>query len=254
MKISIVTATYNSIPFISDCINSVKNQNYDDIEHIIIDGSSSDGTYELLKKNSHKFTKLISEPDKGIFDALNKGISISTGDIIGILHSDDTFENENVINLIQETFKNNSNVDAVIGNVVFFDKNFPQINKRLIRSNKFKPWMMRFGFMPAHTATFIRSSVINKIGNYKIDYRSAGDFEFFVRFFHVHKLNCYYLNKILVKMRMGGTSTSGVRSYFRTSIEILKALNQHRIYSNIFFILLRLPLKLFDQLIYLIRK
>ena len=254
MKISIVTATYNSISFISDCINSVKNQSYDDIEHIIVDGSSSDGTHEFLKKNSNNFTKLISEPDKGIYDALNKGISISSGDIIGILHSDDTFENENVINLIQETFKNNSNVDAVIGNVVFFDKSFPQINKRLIRSAKFKPWMMRFGFMPAHTGTFIRSSVIKKIGNYQIDYRSAGDFEFFVRFFHVYKLDFCYLSRILVKMRMGGTSTSGIRSYFRTSIEILKALRQHGIYSNIFFILLRLPLKLIDQLIFLIKK
>ena len=253
MKISIVTVTYNSIPFISNCIESVNNQNYDNIEHIIIDGSSTDGTLELLNKNSSNFTKFISEPDKGIYDALNKGISISSGDVIGILHSDETFKNESVIKLIQTIFIKNKNVDAVIGNVVFFNDNFPK-QKRIIRSDKFKPWMMRFGFMPAHTATFIRSSALKKIGNYQIDYRSAGDFEFFLRFFHVYKLSYYNINKILVKMRIGGTSTSGIKSYLRTSVEILKALKYHGIYSNIFFVLFRLPIKLFNQLIFLFRK
>lgn len=254
MKISIVTITYNSVLTILECINSVKHQNYKNIEHILIDGSSSDGTIELLSENSKNFTKIISEPDKGIYDALNKGIANSSGDVIGILHSDDKFENEKVISEIAEIFNEDPNIDIVIGNVVFFDKEFSNKKKRIIRSYRFKPWMLRFGFMPAHTATFIRSSVFKKIGNYKDEYKSAGDFEFFIRIFIVNKLKCYFLNKIITNMRFGGTSTKGIKSYLTTSLEILKALRQYKIYSNIFFILARLPIKWLNQLIYLFWK
>ncbi len=249
LKISIITVTLNCKSFIVHNINSVNNQSYDNIEHIIIDGGSSDGTRELIKNNKSRLLKIISEPDKGIYDALNKGISISTGNIIGILHSDDLFVDQEVLNLVNQTFVSNPDVEVVIGDILFFDKSTSNQKKRVIRSGKFKPWMLRFGFMPAHTATFLRRSAIKKLGNYRNNYESAGDFEFFIRIFKVNKLRYNFLNKIIIKMRLGGTSTSGMRSYLRTSSEILKALKQHNIYSNIFFVLARLPIKWFGQLL-----
>ena len=156
LKISIITVTLNCKSFIVHNINSVNNQSYDNIEHIIIDGGSSDGTRELIKNNKSRLLKIISEPDKGIYDALNKGISISTGNIIGILHSDDLFVDQEVLNLVNQTFVSNPDVEVVIGDILFFDKSTSNQKKRVIRSGKFKPWMLRFGFMPAHTATFLR--------------------------------------------------------------------------------------------------
>lgn len=250
MKISIITATYNCISVIGDCIKSVKIQTHQDIEHLIIDGSSSDGTLKLLKKNENNFSKILSEPDKGIYDALNKGISLSSGDVIGILHSDDIFADKKVLESVSKIFHDYPNIDVVIGDAIFFDRTLSNIKKRVIRSSRFRPWMLRFGFMPAHTATFIRRSALKRLGQYRDNYESAGDFEFFIRIFQTHKLQCHNLNKILVFMRLGGKSTSGMSSYLRTSFEILSALREHGIYSNVLLIFLRLPIKWLNQWIF----
>jgi glycosyltransferase involved in cell wall biosynthesis len=225
------------------CIKSVKEQTHLDVEYIVIDGSSTDGTLSLLHQNKKKLSVLISEPDKGIYDALNKGISCATGDVIGLLHSDDVFADNKVLSLISRIFEINPKIHVVIGNAVLLDPCKPNIIKRMVRSDRFRPWMLRFGFMPAHTATFIRSSVFKKIGVYRNDYQSASDFEFFVRLFWIYRVRCHYINQTLVHMRIGGTSTSGIKSYLKSSHEILHILKRHKFYSNKLFVLSRLPIK-----------
>lgn len=232
---------------------SVMQQSYNDIEHIIIDGDSKDGTIDLINKYKKNNVKFISEPDKGIYEALNKGIEIATGDIIGVLHADDTFYDNRVLENVISVFKNENHVDALSGSVVFFDSKKNNTENRIIRSQIFKPWMFRFGFMPAHTATFIRQTVFKKCGLYDDTFKSAGDFDFFLRLISVYKVKLLYFNKILVRMKTGGVSTSGIQSYIRTSDEILKALKKNGVYSNYLLILLRLPIKQINKWIFKLR-
>jgi glycosyltransferase involved in cell wall biosynthesis len=253
LKISIITVAFNNKSVIKDCINSVYKQSYSNIEHIIVDGNSKDGTLDVIQKYKKKNTKIISEPDKGIYDALNKGIKIATGDVIGILHADDVFKNNQVLKQVIKLFKQNIYIDALAGNVVFFNTKKNNIENRIIRSDIFRPWMLRFGFMPAHTATFIKRSVFKKFGLYDASFKSAGDFEFLLKLILVNKVKFFYLKKTLVRMRTGGVSTSGMQSYTRTSIEILYALRKNGFYSNYLFVLLRLPVKQIGKWIFKLR-
>ena len=232
---------------------SVMQQSYNNIEHIIIDGDSKDGTIDLINKYKKNNVKFISEPDKGIYEALNKGIEIATGDIIGVLHADDTFYDDRVLEQVISIFKKESHVEVLSGSVVFFDSKKNNTENRIIRSQIFKPWMLRFGFMPAHTATFIRQTVFKKCGLYDDTFKSAGDFDFFLRLISVYKVKLFYFNKILVRMKTGGLSTSGIQSYIRTSNEILKALKKNGVYSNYLLVLLRLPIKQINKWIFKLR-
>ena len=157
LKISIITICLNNEKTIKNTLDSVKNQKFENIEHIVIDGRSKDKTLSIVKQYPN-ISKVISEPDKGIYDALNKGIKISSGDIIGILHADDIFYDNQLVEQISKIFKKNSCIESLSGNVVFFNQKKSNINDRIIRSDRFKPWMLRFGFMPAHTATFFKKS------------------------------------------------------------------------------------------------
>ena len=243
MKISIITASFNRVDMIQKCLQSISTQSFRNIEHIVIDGGSSDGTLEFLRQSIDRIHFLLSEPDKGIYDALNKGIKMATGDIIGLLHSDDIYADENVISEVNSFFELNPTIDIVIGNVSYFN----QINKgsptRQYNSNIFKPWMLRFGFIPAHTATFIRREVFSRYGFYRTDLMGAGDFEFFVRLFMVHSVSLAFLGRTLVHMRNGGVSNIGLKSQLRNSQEIFYSLKINEVYSNWVFILLRLPIK-----------
>ncbi len=249
MKLSIITICYNSEKTIKSTLDSVASQTYKIIEHIVVDGSSTDSTMCIIKKYPH-IKKIISEPDKGIYDALNKGIKISSGDIIGILHADDIFYDNQILEEVIQLFKKYPNKYLLSGNVVFFDDVLNNTNNRIIRSGMFRPWMLRFGFMPAHTATFFRSSIFKKFGLYDPSFKSAGDFEFFLRLILVNKVKLFFLNKILVRMKTKGKSTSGIISYIRTSNEILNAFKKNALYSNYLFILLRLPLKQINKWIF----
>jgi glycosyltransferase involved in cell wall biosynthesis len=228
-------------------------QSHNNIEHIIIDGNSKDGTIDLINKYKKNNIKFISEPDKGIYEALNKGIEIATGDIIGVLHADDTFYDDQVLEKVISVFEKENHVDVLSGNVVFFDSKKDNTENRIILSHIFKPWMFRFGFMPAHTATFIRQNVFKKCGLYDEKFKSAGDFDFFLRLMSVYKVKLYYYNKILVRMKTGGLSTSGIQSYIRTSDEILKALKKNGVYSNYLLVLLRLPIKQINKWMFKLR-
>lgn len=249
MRISVITVVFNNVDHISGAIESVLSQDYPLIEHVIIDGGSTDGTIDVIKKYEDQISVFLSEPDDGIYNAMNKGVALATSDVIGILNSDDFYQNEYVLADVVKVFEQNPGVDMVLGNVDFVSSSNLDHPVRLYSSYNFVPWKMRFGFMPAHPATFIRRSAYEKIGQYKNNYKIAADFEFFVRAFLVRKCKYTKINKTLVRMREGGVSTSGLKSHWVITKEELKALHENGIYSNYLFVLLRLPIK-FSQKVF----
>lgn len=233
MKVSIITVTFNSQEFLEKCIDSVKNQIYQDIEHIIIDGISTDNTLNIIKKNSN--IKWISEDDYGIYDAINKGIKMATGDVVGILNSDDFLADGNVIQRIVSAF-NTQKVDSLFANVIFVDRYDTSKKVRFYSSKHFKPWMFKFGFQPAHPTFYAKRELFEKCGYYRIDLRIAGDFELLLRFLFKKNVTYRYINEVWVKMRVGGVSTSGISSVKKLNAEILKAHKLNDLYTNILFV------------------
>jgi len=247
LKISIITVCYNSVECLSSAIDSVRSQSHPDIEYIIIDGGSTDGTLSILERYSDCIAHIVSETDKGIYDAMNKGVALATGDLIGILNSDDFYPHSDVISQVIQVFKDNPNTDLVLGNIDFVNACDLTRPVRLYSSFKFSPWKMRFGFMPAHPAAFIKKSAYDEVGLYKLGYKIGADFDMFVRMLMVAKLPYIKLNETLVRMRVGGVSTSGLRSYLTSTNEILRSLRENQIYSNSLFVLMRLPVKFFQK-------
>ncbi len=246
MKISIITVSFNSGLTIRDTVESVLAQSFTNIEYIIVDGGSSDDTLSIIKEYDNKIAKLISEPDHGIYDAMNKGVSAATGDVVGILNSDDYFEHENVLSYIADTFDQHPDVDIVFGDVVFVNPD--NLNKivRHYRGLRFAAWKLRFGWMPPHPATFVKRSVYQAYGLYNLRYKIAADYEIFVRWLLANRLYYFYVNRVLVRMRTGGLSTSGLRSSLLLNREIVNACKSNGIYTNIFLILSKVPLKLLE--------
>lgn len=243
MKISIITVCHNSSLYIRSAIESVLSQSYADIEYIVIDGGSSDGTRAIINEYIDRISHIISEPDQGIYDAMNKGIALASGEVIGVLNSDDFYPNSEVISNVVQTLLVQPDVNMVLGNVDFVHaSNLTKIARRYSSLN-FAPWKLRFGFMPAHPGTFIKKSVYDQVGLYKVGYKIGADFDMFVRMLLVHKLSYTTLNQILVRMRMGGVSTSGFKSYSTSTTEMLRSLNENQVYSNVLMVLIRLPIK-----------
>ncbi|WP_129594592.1 glycosyltransferase family 2 protein [Seramator thermalis] len=245
MKISIITATYNSEATIKDTLESVNAQTYPDIEHIIVDGASKDNTLDLVKKYGKRVSLIISEPDKGIYDAMNKGIKAATGDVIGILNSDDFFTSEDVISAIVFAFENND-IDAVYGDVHYV--NPENLNKcvRYYSSAVFKPSLFKFGLMPAHPSFYVKRSCYEKYGVYSLDYQIASDFDLLVRFLHIHKIKYKYLKKDFVTMRNGGVSTKNLNSKMILNQEGAKACKKYGIRTNPLLISLKYLYKIFE--------
>ena len=233
MKVSIITVTYNCKSFLLDCINSVTSQTYDNIEHIVIDGASTDGTLSLLESKREQFGALISKPDKGIYDAMNKGIKIATGDIIGILNSDDFYANNDILSKVASIFKNNPSLDACYANVICTDRNDTSKDIRYAKSSKFTPGLFSKGWCPPHPTFFVRSSVYEQFGNFNLNYHIASDVELMMRFIEVHKINVRYIPELWIKMRMGGTSNNSFKNIFIQNKEILHALNSHNLPNNL---------------------
>jgi glycosyltransferase involved in cell wall biosynthesis len=229
MKISIITVTYNSESFLKECIESVLSQNYEDIEHVVIDGNSKDCTLQIIKSFDH--LKYISESDSGIYDAINKGISLSTGDVIGVLHSDDILADAKVIDRIAREFKD-LNIRAVISDVQFVQRYDTGKALRYYSSKYFKPWMFKFGFQPAHPTFYARRELFEKFGSYRTDLKIAGDFEILLRFLKKNKVPFRYINDLWVTMRVGGVSTSGISSVLKLNDEILRAHHHNGLYTN----------------------
>ncbi|WP_024605737.1 MULTISPECIES: glycosyltransferase family 2 protein [unclassified Pseudoalteromonas] len=246
MKVSIITVCYNSAVTIEDTIISVLSQNYKNIEYIVIDGGSSDATLDIINKYREQISIVISEPDKGIYDAMNKGIKNATGDIVGILNSDDFYETKDVITEIVNNF--DVDTDIVFGDLIFVKPENIEKITRFYSLPHFKAWKLRFGWMPPHPATFIKKPVYDKYGLYKINYKISADYEVFVRFLLVNKVNFKHINKVLVRMRDGGVSTSGLKSSLTLNKEIVKACEENGIYTNIFILMSKLPFKLLELL------
>ncbi|MBL7698736.1 MAG: glycosyltransferase [Chitinophagaceae bacterium] len=206
MKISIITATYNSSGTVADTLKSVKEQDYPDIEHLIVDGLSKDSTLDIVHTFPH-VAGIISEKDKGIYDAMNKGISNATGDIIGILNSDDVYTGHTIISKVMRAF-DNPETDAVYGDLQYVKQD--DLNKvvRHWHSGNFSKRKFFFGWMPPHPTFFVRRSVYEKIGKFNCDLRSAADYEFMLRALLKHNHKAYYIPEVIVKMRIGGMSNA----------------------------------------------
>jgi len=238
MKISLITATYNSSSTIAGCITSVNNQTYPNIEHIIIDGASKDYTIDIIKSISNRVTKIVSEPDKGIYDAMNKGIRLVTGDIVGILNSDDFFTSDDVIEKIVSAFQSNP-VDGVYGDICFVKPTALSMVVRYYSAALFKPAMLRFGFMPPHPSFYVRSEWYKKLDLYKTDYKIAADYELLIRYLSVNKLKTRYLNFCVVTMRTGGESTRNLKSNWILNREIVRGCRENGIYTNMMILSLK---------------
>lgn len=226
MKISIITVCYNSATTIEKTILSVAEQSYKNIEYIIVDGKSKDNTLEIIEKYENKITKWISESDKGLYDAMNKGLEMATGDLIGILNSDDVFKNELVIEEIANFHKSN-NLDASLGNIVQHKENGQII--RLYSSKYWKPEKLRIGFMPPHPSIFFRKELFAKFGNYDLGFKIGADYELITRFFLKNNISWKYSGITTTAMLVGGLSSSGSVSYSLITKEIQKALNMNHI-------------------------
>ena len=211
MKVSIITCTYNSAKTVADTIRSVNAQTYPNIEHIIVDGLSKDNTLEVIKQYAREKQIIKCEKDKGIYDAFNKGIRMASGDIIGVLNSDDFFTTDTIIEQVVNAF-NKESIDAVYGDIHFINPD--NLNKcvRYYSSKSFRPWMMRMGFMFAHPSFYVKREYYENLGLYKTDYKIAADFELLLRFVVKNKIKCKYLPLDFVTMRTGGASTEGIKS------------------------------------------
>lgn len=223
MKISIITVCFNSAKTISDTINSVASQNYYDTEHIIVDGGSTDGTVKIIE-NAPSVARFVSEPDSGIYDAMNKGINMASGEVIGILNADDFYVNEVVLNQIARVF-NKEDVDACYADLVYVkEKNTSKV-VRYWRSQTFKAGLFLKGWMPAHPTFFVKKSVYEQHGVFNLNYRIAADVEMLFRLMEVKKINTTYIPETIIKMRLGGTTNKSIKNIKQQNQEVLLMLD-----------------------------
>lgn len=230
MKISIITATFNSESTIESCLKSVLEQSYDDIEYIIIDNCSTDDTLNIVKQYEDKISRIISEPDKGIFDALNKGIKIASGDYIGFLHADDFYATNDVIEEVVNLLSIEK-TDSLYGDLQYVSKLNEQKVIRNWKAGSFSIRKLLNGWMPPHPTFFVKRECYLKYGLFNLDYRIAADYELMLRFLGNHKLSTIYCPKVLVKMRTGGTSNKSLKNIIMKSKEDLKAIKSNKIGS-----------------------
>ena len=240
LKVSVITACFNRRDTIADALASVRAQAGADIEHIVVDGGSTDGTLEVIERHRGSIAKFIPGPDKGVYDALNKGIAAASGDVIAFLHSDDVYAHREVISSVVRRMES---LDALYGDVAFVRNEAPDRIVRVYSSRRFSPSRIAWGWMPAHPALFIRTDVYRRHGVFKIDYRIAADFEFVARIFSTGRLRYAYVPEVMVRMRMGGLSTRGWKSTLTLNREVLRACRENGIRTNWLKILSKYPAK-----------
>ncbi len=222
MKISIVTATYNSEKTISDTIKSVNLQSYDNVEHIIIDGGSTDNTLGVIQSLPSRVSQVISEQDNGIYDAMNKGIKLATGDVIGILNSDDFYKSNDILEIVAREFMDN-NIDCLYADLEYVSAENPMKVVRYWKSKSYKNGMFQKGWHPAHPTFFIKRECYKKYGSFNLDFRIAADYEIMLRFLEKYKLKSSYINKTFVCMRVGGESNRNILNIIKANIESYNA-------------------------------
>lgn len=249
MTISIITVTYNSASTVRYTFDSILSQTYHDIDYIVVDGGSQDGTVEIIKEYEKRFDgrmRWISEKDNGIYDAMNKGIRMAKGGLIGILNSDDFFTSDDVLYTVAENLT--EDLDAVYGDIHFVQPD--NLNKcvRYYSSRNFRPWAVRFGYMPAHPSFYIRRCIYERYGLYSLDYKIAADFDMTVRLFCKYKIRAKYIEKDFVTMRTGGISTSKISHRILITREDARACRSNGIYSNFLFCSIKYLTKVFEFL------
>lgn len=232
MKISIITVTFNSASVIEHCLMSIENQSYKNVEQIIIDGASSDKTIDILNRHAKNISVLLSKPDKGIYHAMNKGLSLATGDIIGILNSDDFYNNNEVLSNVIKVFKEDPLLDACYADLLYVGRTDVSRIVRYWKSNQFCPGSFSKGWCTPHPTLFIRRSIYEKYGNFNVNYQIAADVDLTMRFFEVNKIRVHHVPEIWVKMRVGGVSNKNLKNIFIQNIEILKALKSYGLETN----------------------
>jgi glycosyltransferase involved in cell wall biosynthesis len=245
MKISIITVCYNSAETIEDTINSVLNQSYQDIEYIIVDGASTDKTMELVNRYSSRISKVISEKDSGIYDAMNKGISLATGDVVGILNSDDVYASHEVIHKVADAFKREK-AEGVYGDLVYINQGDTDKVIRYWKSGGYKEGSFKLGWMPPHPTFFVSKEKYQAWGMYNLSLKSAADYELMLRFIHKQGLKLVYIPEILVKMRVGGMSNENIFHRLRANREDKKAWEINRLKPGVLTFLFK-PLRKIDQ-------
>lgn len=246
LKVSIITVCFNAEKTILKTVKSVLNQRYSNIEYIIIDGASTDNTLAELSAYSNNEFKLISEKDNGLYDAINKGISLASGDIIGLLHSDDIYPNEDVISTVVSYFQEDTLLEALSSSVeIYKTDNFAK-PYRIYKANKFKNWQFKIGIQPPHPGFFITKVAFNKVGYYRTQYKISGDFDWLLRAIVLNHIKVKFVPFVSVFMLDGGLSSSGWKSKVKMNNENLRILKSHGIYSNKFLIYLKYFLKIFQ--------
>lgn len=229
LTISIITAAFRSEATIVDTLRSVNEQTYSAIEHIVVDGASKDRTLELVNTHGKRIAKLLSEPDKGIFDAYNKGLDLATGEVIGFLNSDDFYASAQVIEHVMAAFNDDPELEAVYADLVYVEKDDTALITRHWKSRPYRDGDFGRAFSPPHPTLFLRRSVYARTGGFDPAFRYAGDYEYMLRAFHTHKVKSQYLPEIVVKMRNGGTTGGSWPHIKKQNVEILKALERARV-------------------------
>lgn len=244
MKISIITVVYNNEVTIRQAIESVLNQSYPNIEYIIIDGNSKDNTVSIIEEYKNRLGCFITEPDKGLYDAMNKGIQAATGDVIGILNSDDLYQDLDVIMDVMHQFNNDAKLDILYGDLVYVKSD--DTNK-IVRNWKSKGYYNRFfenANVPPHPSLFVKSKVYNEAGLFDLDYKIAADYEFMLRIFKKYMFNSKYLNRLIVRMRLGGASNASFSNIIKQNIEVLNAWKKNNLKPPFYLMILRVFKKL----------
>ncbi|MCQ2238671.1 MAG: glycosyltransferase [Bacteroidaceae bacterium] len=240
MKISVITATWNSGTTVQDTIDAVLRQKLKEnmvIEHVVKDGGSKDNSVELIERNAHRYAEVgkelswVSECDDGIYDAMNKGVEMATGDVIGILNSDDFYTSDDVLACVAKEFEEDPDLEAVYGDIHFVKSENLTKCTRYYSSKFFRPWLLRFGFMPAHPSFYVRREVYEKYGLYDLQFRTSSDFEWMVRLFAQYHIRAKYLPMDFVTMRDGGESTAGIEAKRKVNNDIVGSLKKHGIFT-----------------------
>ena len=243
MKISVVTVCFNSEKFIKDAIDSVLAQDYPNIEYIIIDGGSTDNTIPIIESYGNKISNFISQPDKGIYDAMNKGLKLATGKFIAILNSDDFYIHNNVISSVVKRLKK-ENTDCLYADLIYVNRTDPTINVRYWKSKPFIQSSFKLGWHPAHPTFIVKNNVYKKFGYFSLEFKIAADFELMLRFLEKHKISSTYYPEPRIKMRLGGTTNKSIKNIVSQNIECYKAFKSNNLNVSIFYPIFRLLPKL----------
>jgi len=235
-KISLITVCYNAEQTIETCIRSVIKQDFGNLEYIIIDGNSTDNTVNIIKQHQQYITHFISEQDKGIYDAMNKGIALATGDVVGVLNADDYFADDTVLSLIADSFKK-SDAEILYGDLDYVNDTGKVIRKW--RSGDFKRRNLDFGWMPPHPTFYCKRHLFDDLGMYNLDYGTAADYELMIRFLYTNRLPAFYLKKVIVKMKTGGTSNQSLKNRLKATINDFRAMRTNRIIFPLVTIILK---------------